>query len=131
MLPERVAAVIIDAKQILLVTDKKADFFWTPGGKVEPGESHKAALGRELGEELNVVLTSFTPYIIYRTVNQVAGKTQFVHCYVVDIDGRPQPHGEITEYGWFTKKHLLLNKPLVSRGIATILLPQLIKDELL
>lgn len=61
--------VILDREQRVLITRRAADAhqgdLWEfPGGKVEPGETVVAALGRELREELGIVLTRSQPLIV-------------------------------------------------------------------
>ncbi|KOU43564.1 NUDIX domain-containing protein [Streptomyces sp. WM6378] len=55
-LREAARAVVLDAHQrVLLLCYEESDGFWaTPGGSLEPGEDHLAALLRELGEELGI-----------------------------------------------------------------------------
>lgn len=131
MLPDRIAAIIIREKKILLETGTGPNFFWTPGGKVESEESHNETLARELQEELQVTLKSMENYISYKTVNEVSGKEQLVHCYLADFEGNLKPSEEIKEYGWFSKQELLDGKPLVSKGIEKNLIPKLIDDGLI
>lgn len=57
-----VVAAIIRRDQKILITQRRGDVhlagLWEfPGGKVEPGESRKAALQREIREELGVEIT--------------------------------------------------------------------------
>ena len=60
-----VAAIIENPQGQLLIAERPADKAWAgywefPGGKIEPGESHEAALLRELREELGLELTGET-----------------------------------------------------------------------
>jgi 8-oxo-dGTP pyrophosphatase MutT (NUDIX family) len=49
----RVGAVILKQHQMLLCHDAEGDFWYVPGGRVELGEESRAALERELEEELS------------------------------------------------------------------------------
>ncbi len=124
MLPDRVAAIIIHDKKILLVSGKGFLFYWTPGGKIESGESHETALVRELQEEIRVTVVSSQPYIIYKTVNEATGKHQTVYSYLVHYEGEISPDNEITTYGWFSKEKL----PPITDGIKSHILPKLLSD---
>lgn len=59
MIVEVVGAVVRDACGLLLTVRKRGtDRFMLPGGKREPGEDDRAALTRELAEELGVRLVA-------------------------------------------------------------------------
>ena len=127
MLPDKVSAIIIRDKKILLVTGGNHPFFWTPGGKIEPTESHETAMARELQEELCLSVLSMRSYLEYTTINEATGKKQNVHCYLVQYIGEIFPDHEITTYGWFFKEEL----PVVTQGIKNHILPKLLHDGLL
>lgn len=48
----RIAAIIIKDKKLLLLKGKGYKELWTPGGKIELGESDEECLKRELKEEI-------------------------------------------------------------------------------
>ncbi len=65
-----IRGIIIRDRKVLLVTGHKADFYWTPGGGVEAGETIEETLRREILEELGVTITSLTPYNSYEDDDQ-------------------------------------------------------------
>jgi 8-oxo-dGTP diphosphatase len=50
------AGIIIKNRKILVEKDIDKEFFISPGGKLEEGETSKQALVRELNEELKIVV---------------------------------------------------------------------------
>ena len=98
-----VAAAIIRRNQQLLLTRRKADVhlpnLWEfPGGKVEPGESLRAALQRELREELGIhadVLDEF-----YATTHHYPSRSVALHFFnCTIIEGEPRAI-EVAEFRW-------------------------------
>ena len=124
MLPDKVAAVIIQDKKILLVGNEKHSLFWTPGGKKEDAESHEDTLKRELQEELKLTVVSITPYFSYVILHDFLHEKQNVYCYFVVYSGNPIPSQEITKWGWFSKQEL----PELTAGIRLYLIPKLVED---
>ena len=60
-----------------------------PGGKVHPGESHEAALQREIAEELNAGV--FNVRKIFHTSHAYPERTVELHFYRGDLTAEPQP----------------------------------------
>lgn len=96
------AAIIVDAKQrILLVRKKNTAFFMQVGGKIEPDESAQAALKREIAEEIQVTSEIISDLGIIQT--QAANEAGFslqAHLFEVNILGTPKPSAEIAEMLW-------------------------------
>lgn len=115
-----VRAIILKDKSVLLVTGHGADFYWTPGGGIEHGESVVEALHREIKEELGAGINSYTPYYSY------IYEDQKVDSYIVAIDNDVKISSEITDYAWFSSASDI--NP--SRGFITILMPKLMEDNL-
>ena len=116
-----IRAIIIKDKKVLLVTGHGADFYWTPGGGVEPGETPQQTLRRELREELGVELLSMHPHSTYIDADQ------HVENYRVEIDGPIRPGEEITGTAWYSTASGIQG----SHGFTTKVLPQLLRDGLI
>lgn len=88
------AAVIVRPGQFLLAQRPEGKVypgFWEfPGGKIEPGEDARAALVRELREELGIEVREATPWIT--RVYQYTHATVRLHFFRVTAwEGEPRP----------------------------------------
>jgi len=110
---------------MLLVTGHDADFYWSPGGKIEVGENPSDALLRELKEELSITKATAKHYLSYE-INY-----QNVTNYIVDTSDKPTPSSEITGLIYFSKKNYINKDVNISQGLKEKLIPALIKDGLL
>ena len=106
-MPERivvVAAVIEQDGRFLIARRLKgthlAGYWEFPGGKVHAGETHEAALQREISEELNTGF--FNARKIFDTVHAYPERTVELHFYRGDLTAEPQPMlGQ--ELRWITR----------------------------
>ena len=128
---DRVAAVIIKDKKILLVTGYDEKFYWSPGGEVEGKEAHEKCLKRELKSELNVDLISLKKYAEYESINEIKNKIQKSYYYLVKIEGELEPRDEVTKIFWYSKQNFLKKDIKISKGNENFLIPKLLKDNLL
>ena len=60
-----------------------------PGGKCEPGETHEAALVREIDEELGVGVSVGPEMLV--TVHTYADRTVRLHFHACTLSGEPEP----------------------------------------
>ena len=89
-----VVAAVIEANERFLVTRRQAGVhlagMWEfPGGKIDPGEPHPAALRRELKEELDV--EADVGDRLYHTVHAYDDRTVELHFYRCTLKGEPRP----------------------------------------
>lgn len=116
-----IRGLIIQDRRVLLVTGHGADFYWTPGGGVEAGESPEETLHREIQEELGVAVKSFVPH------SQYDYEDQRVENFLIEIEGDIVPGAEITAIAWYATSSDV--KP--SDGFRSTVLPRLLQDDLI
>jgi|SRR5690606_6455442 len=103
---DRVAGLIIKDGKLLLVTGYNADYYWTPGGKIDEGEDHETALKREIKEELGIEVSNPRYFTKMDYINPASNKEQTSYYYLVDFEGEIKPDQEVTGYRFFNKEEL-------------------------
>jgi 8-oxo-dGTP diphosphatase len=97
-----VAAAIVEEGRLLLVSKLAApDVYYLPGGKLEDGEDAKAALIRELAEELAVVPRSLTPFEEVTEIAALERVPMQMTVFLAEIEGAPLARNEIADVAWF------------------------------
>jgi len=132
-LREAARAIVLDPDdRVMLLRYDENDGFWaTPGGSLEPGETHRQAVVRELREELGIQHVDLGPHLATRTNDHpVAGRNvrQAEQYYLARI--RPenvQPQSaanpdNIQEWRWWTRAELTATSQTVYPAEPTELL---------
>ncbi len=116
-LREAARAIVLgpDDRVMLLRYDENGGFWATPGGSLEPGETHRQAVVRELREELGIRHVALGPHLATRTKDHpVAGQDvrQAEHYYLARVQPenvQPQSAANpdnIQEWRWWTLAEL-------------------------
>ena len=101
----KAGAICIEDQKLLIVKPKKKPFWIQPGGKYEPGESTEACLRRELREEGNVELKSFTHYNNYNIDKAAHSDNPLrLELYFVRYAGIFVPSSEIEKMEWMSRE---------------------------
>lgn len=100
---ERLAGIIIKDKKLLLLTGDGLDLFWTPGGRLESGETHEICMARELKEEISVTLVSMKHYCDYTVRRNITFGLSNEHCYFVTYKGDIKVDSEIENICWYSQ----------------------------
>ncbi len=95
-MPERivVVAAVVERNGRFLVTRRLdgthlAGCWEFPGGKVHEGETHEAALAREISEELNAGISNLRK--IFHTAHTYPERTVELHFFRGELTGDPEP----------------------------------------
>ncbi|HVI30871.1 NUDIX domain-containing protein [Phenylobacterium sp.] len=126
MIVEVVGAVIRDADGRLLTVRKQGTGrFMLPGGKREPGEDDRAALARELAEELSVRLVAAEPLGVFEApAANEPGAVVRSHPYAVTVAGKVAAGAEIAELRWIdVAEPGVPLAPLLERWVLPLLSP--------
>ncbi|SOE15866.1 ADP-ribose pyrophosphatase YjhB, NUDIX family [Streptomyces sp. 2323.1] len=89
--------------RLLVVRSVGRDAFYLPGGKIEPGESRKQALVREVREELGIALAPgclTSAMLVTAPAHGLDNTELHMHCYTGLGHGEPKPAREIEEMAW-------------------------------
>ena len=103
---DKLGLIVIKDRKHLVVKPRGKDYWLTPGGKREEGETDKEALIREINEELSLDLIpmSIKYFGVYEA--QAQGKPEGtivrIICYTSDYQGEMKPQAEIESIGWIT-----------------------------
>jgi 8-oxo-dGTP pyrophosphatase MutT (NUDIX family) len=97
-----VAAAILAEGRLLLVSKLAApDVYYLPGGKLEEGEEARAALVRELAEELGVAPRSLSPFGEVTEIAALERVPMRMTVFLADLEDAPVARSEIAHLAWF------------------------------
>lgn len=100
----KAAGIIISDGLLLVERSKGKEFFISPGGSIEKGETPKRALVRELSEEFMVTVKEEDLEEFGIFYAPAAGKENLVVrmdvFYVKHWEGEPTPDNEVEEISW-------------------------------
>jgi 8-oxo-dGTP diphosphatase len=124
----RVAAMVIRDGKLLLLKGKKHDELWTPGGKIEKGETDEECLRRELKEEIGVELVSATFFGAYRGKAFYHDYIMNNRVYIAQISETIKPAAEIESFVWVSRDDFSNKKYPMIPIIKEEIIPDLIKQ---
>jgi 8-oxo-dGTP diphosphatase len=130
----RVGAILIKDKKLLVSRDADEDYFKSPGGKVDPGETPKQAIIRELKEEVGLSISTKDLELFgtfYVDTHDNSGRKVRMDTFLVKKWGlEPKPASdEIADIAWIT--HKALTEMKLGKVFQTFVIPELKKKSLI
>lgn len=128
----KIGAIIVNDKKILVVRKevKGHKEYIIPGGRPEGKETHEQTLRRELKEELNIDLQSYSFFGSFTEVAVFENIPIFMDVYFVKYSGIPTPNSEIKDLVWIDKDYESEGIKLGS-VLSLHVIPKLVADGLL
>ncbi len=104
-----VGALVFNEGKVLLVKRRDPPHAGTwalPGGSIEPGESMRAAVEREVHEETGIIVKAENPVHVFDLIERDAGGKIRFHYVIVDLSaefirGTINPGDDALDAGWF------------------------------
>ncbi|WP_052065483.1 NUDIX hydrolase [Thalassospira australica] len=116
--------ILRDGEMILSVRSHGRDRFYLPGGKIDPGETAREAIKREISEELGVDLVPGTLRKLGTFAgqghNQPDGAVVRMTCFTGYYTGTLAPAGEIAELRWLSPRERHLIAPMGQKITAAL-----------
>ncbi|MBI2075823.1 MAG: NUDIX domain-containing protein [Candidatus Aenigmarchaeota archaeon] len=128
---DKVGALILVDRKILLARPKNKNAFLIPGGKREGDESDEQTLRREIMEELGTEIITMKHYGTFQDEAVFGGMVK-IAAYLCGVKGRMKPQSEIEEIRFFGKDELQKSSgEYIGSVMKNHILPKLIADGLL
>ncbi len=120
----KVGAVILKGKKFMVVREKGDESYIMPGGRPEAGETAEQTLRREIKEELNAEVKSFSG--IGRLEGPSTRKDTLVSqdLFLTEVAGDIKPSSEIEDIKWVGSKPGKVN---ISTFIQKVMIPKLLE----
>jgi 8-oxo-dGTP diphosphatase len=116
--------ILRDGENILSVRSHGRDRFYLPGGKIDPGETAREAIKREINEELGVDLVPGTLRRLGTFAgqghNQPDGSVVRMTCFTGNYSGTLAPASEIAELRWLSPRERHLMAPMGQKITAAL-----------
>jgi 8-oxo-dGTP diphosphatase len=104
---DKVAAIILRNKKMLVCAKKGLNVLISPGGKREGNETDRECLDREMPEETGCEITNLRYYATYQGPSVHGDGTITMACYFGDIDGDPEvnPNDSVYAHHWIGRDY--------------------------
>jgi len=126
----KIAAIILKDKKLLLVRKKSGDVLISPSGMIMENETPEETLKRELKEELDVDMISKKPFGIFTDKATYEDAHLIMYTYFVETRGDFKPKSEIENFEWVGKDYRK-NNVKVASILEKFVIPKLIEMKLM
>ena len=124
---EKVTALIVHDKKLLVVREKESKSFSPIMGRIEENETFYGAVRREIQEKLGVKAKKAIQYATM-SINQDENQTIALSCYLAELEStRLFPNNGVEQIEWIDSKS---KKPLTEIALKH-LIPKLKKEKII
>jgi len=128
----KVGAVIVSGRKFMVVREKGVKGYIMPGGRPEKGETKEDTLKRELKEELNADVKSFSSIGTMEGPSLKKDTWVVQDVFLTEITGDIKPQSEIADMAWVDSSDEKQNKNIMlSPFIRKVLIPKLLEMNLI
>lgn len=127
----KVAAICIRDKKVLIVHKKTIGHYITLGGKIEPGENELTCLQREVKEEVGCSVRNPVHFGTFEGAS-IDNKSIKQSCYLCELEGEItlNPHDNIDGILWVGRDYPDKKLPLAPM-LEQVILPKLVEQGLI
>lgn len=123
----RAGALIVVNRELLLLSENNQALLWTPGGKLEDGETYEQALARELSEELGATIAHAELFMELPDPEA----DEHVSYFMTVLDGAIPEAPEGMRLHMYTRGDHEEQRVRVSQRLEHIVIPQLLSKDIL
>jgi ADP-ribose pyrophosphatase YjhB (NUDIX family) len=125
---DRVQAVLIKDKKVLVVWDDYLDYFSPPTYEVDEGQEHEDVLKKRLEEDYGVHIKSVTSYFHYYEKNMSENMMQIQHNYLIEFEGEVVTASHVNKIKWITPEDVEADEDMMHTDTYDKLILTLRKD---
>ncbi len=125
----KIGAIIIKDRKFMVVKKKGLEDYIMPGGKPEDGETPAETLKRELREELNASVKTFSHFGILEGPGSPKDVWVTQYLFLAEVEGDIRPAAEIENLAWVDSNSK--GRVRLSPFVEQVMMPRLLQTNMI